>query len=296
MAFGSNSNFSYRQFLRTQTLFISAMDELEDAAPSSFSIHITEQKPSSSSKKSLKRSSSHGKLQVSNAVNKKRKTTTPLQDDLSAITPSSTGQTASNPSKASSFRHLFSFGAGQAPVLTPPGTHLIDGQQQTQGKTKKKKKKKSKPFTFFSAPTNPHPSGDLSFLPKVVLEPTREAHPSTEDMDTRPGGEGLADNITSVNVGASLGTNADATADADLNVDLDNVRDAASESSSEDGADRFDASDDAVMQMALSFCRRTTLNDVNDEWNAVGGVFDQMKRDFRLKRSAVLRGRKLGTS
>lgn len=52
--------------------------------------------------------------------------------------------------------------------------------------------------------------------------------------------------------------------------------------------------DNLMMQIGSKFCRQTTTYDLEDEWSKEHGLRDQAKRDFRLKRQNMLRGRKLG--
>lgn len=57
--------------------------------------------------------------------------------------------------------------------------------------------------------------------------------------------------------------------------------------------DIFD--DDLMMQIGSKFCRQTTMHELQEEWSGEYALHHHARKDFKLKRRNILRGRKLGS-
>lgn len=59
--------------------------------------------------------------------------------------------------------------------------------------------------------------------------------------------------------------------------------------------DEIDISPEAILALANKFCRSKSVEQLEQEWCDVNGIREQMKRDFKVKRTRSLRDRNLGS-
>lgn len=221
--------------------------------------------------------SSHSKSKRS-AGNDSRKVAKRARFDLS------TQRTASsNPCDAPSLRHLFSFSKQT---------------QESSNKVLESTNASKSPGSFFLLPNfaTSTSSGEIPAGSDDARKSSDSSDPPSSEPNSLP-------DLDRGNSERKLKSSHDPT--SRLNSTVANVHDVDTTMQTEDKVGMGEPTveqtipdilmnDDIILSSASRFCRDSSVDELDEEWNIENGLRDQMRLDFKLKRQNIMRGRKLG--
>lgn len=268
------------------------------------SIHIAEpanRSPNGRSGNPNKRSVPDNKQ--SSKARKRQRSKNPIRVKEVAA-KSAAGLTEEPSDRTASFRHLFSF--SEQGGTTSAGESTVEN-----------KSRKSKPFSLLGGGQEKGGTGQFGlFNEQGAPERLGDAHRQTKPWDTKlqvvrdadarqAQGNGLAFAIAERNAKDHGTSQRNSVLGDDNHFDRTRRKNVTPpfrgrhnmETQVPDAPaipDEIDTSPEAILALANKFCRTKSIEQLEKEWCEVNGIQDEMKRDFKLKRTRSLRDRNLG--
>lgn len=255
-----------------------------DTPPDNVHIHITNTPTDSTllpSKRNFSKTNHPTNRQTDTKRTKRSKRSDLAETPVTIPLTTKGSDSSPKPCEAPSLRHLFSFGASSNPTpppllpLTKPEKTPPEHTEPPAGEKSNFDTSRDKSFTFFDQGGE---SADVVMAHSTTNPPVS---PESHRDKTVPVKSELSD--TNSVSGSSL-------EDFD-DIDLAHIHQVHRQTTYHNIYD-----DDAISEAAAKFYRTVTLDEIREQFEKEDGIRQLMKRDFKLKRQNVLRGRKLGAT